>query len=35
MIDLDGDGADEVVVGNGRWGSQGPVQVLTAGNYRP
>jgi hypothetical protein len=35
MLDLDGDGADEVVVGNGRWASRGPLQVLTAGEYRP
>jgi hypothetical protein len=35
MLDLDGDGADEVVVGNGRWASRGPLQVLTAGNFRP
>jgi hypothetical protein len=35
MLDLDGDGAQEVVVGNGRWASRGPLQVLTAGNYRP
>ncbi len=35
MLDLDGDGADEVVVGNGRWASRGPIQVLTAGNWRP
>jgi len=30
-VDLDGDGLDEFVVGNGRWGSRGPIQVLTAG----
>jgi hypothetical protein len=34
MIDLDADGAQEVVVGNGRWASRGPLQVLTAGDYR-
>jgi hypothetical protein len=28
-LDLDGDGADEVVVGNGRWAASGPYQVLT------
>ena len=33
-LDLDGDGADEVVVGNGRWASRGPLQVLTAGAWR-
>jgi len=35
MLDLDGDRAQEVVVGNGRWASRGPIQVLTAGNWRP
>ena len=35
MLDLDGDRADEIVVGNGRWASRGPIQVLTAGNHRP
>ena len=35
MLDLDGDGAQEIVVGNGRWASRGPLQVLTAGDWRP
>ena len=34
MLDLDGDGGQEIVVGNGRWASRGPLQVLTAGPWR-
>ena len=35
MLDLDGDGGQEIVVGNGRWASRGPIQVLTTGPWRP
>ena len=28
-VALDGDGRDELVVTNGRWGATGPIQVLT------
>ncbi len=33
-LDIDGDGAHEVVVGNGRWSTSGPLQVLTTGRWR-
>lgn len=35
MLDLDGNGGQEIVVGNGRWASRGPLQVLTTGLWRP
>jgi hypothetical protein len=34
MLDVDGDGDLEIVVGNGRWSSRGPMQVLTIGGWR-
>jgi hypothetical protein len=34
MLDLDGDPGQEIVVGNGRWASRGPLQVLTTGPWR-
>ena len=32
-LDVDGDGVDDLVVGNGHWAAEGPVQVLTSGNF--
>jgi len=32
-LDLDGDGVDDLVVGNGQWSARGPIQVLTSGRY--
>ncbi len=32
-LDVDGDGIDDIVVGNGLWSAEGPVQVLTSGRY--
>lgn len=32
-LDVDGDGIDDLVVGNGHWAAEGPLQVLTAGNF--
>lgn len=32
-LDVDGDGVDDIVVGNGQWSAQGPIQVLTSGRY--
>ncbi len=32
-LDVDGDGIDDLVVGNGQWSAEGPVQVLTSGRY--
>ncbi len=32
-LDVDGDGVDDLVVGNGQWSAEGPVQVLTSGRY--
>ena len=34
MLDVDGDGRQDVVVSNGRWSAEGPIQVLTAGPWR-
>jgi len=32
-LDIDGDGIDDLVVGNGQWSATGPIQVLTSGRY--
>ena len=32
-LDVDGDGVDDLVVGNGQWSAEGPIQVLTSGRY--
>lgn len=32
-LDVDGDGVDDIVVGNGQWSAEGPIQVLTSGRY--
>ena len=32
-LDVDGDGIDDLVVGNGQWSAEGPVQVLTSGRF--
>ncbi len=32
-LDVDGDGVDDLVVGNGQWSAYGPIQVLTSGRY--
>jgi hypothetical protein len=32
-LDVDGDGVDDLVVGNGRWSAEGPIQALTSGPY--
>ena len=32
-MDLDGDGTNDLLVGNGQWSAYGPIQVLTSGRY--